>query len=237
MFKLLVVEDNIKQSKQIINYISQNDDDTKLYCIAYNYQEAIDIIKNKDIDIILLDLNLPDTSGIEIIKYIEKNKINKYYNSIFVVSGRYDLITVVQKSPYVFSYITKPYSLNNILENLKSIIKLKKSKDILQKINNELKKLHYNFSYNGTRYLAETIYEIYKRDNENSDNLKKYIYPIIADKHKKTINTICGNIKQATNSMYFDCDEETLKKYFNYSYCTKPKVKEIIFTVLNNITK
>lgn len=237
MFKLLVVEDNIKQSKQIINYISQNDEDTKLYCIAYNYQEAIDIIKNKDIDIILLDLNLSDTSGIKIIKYIEKNKINKYYNSILVLSERDDLITLAKKSPYVFSYITKPCSLNNILEDLKSIIKLKKSKDILQKINNELKKLHYNFSYNGTRYLAETIYEIYNRNNENSDNLKKYIYPIIAHRHKKTINTICGNIKQATNSMYFDCDEETLKKYFNYSYCTKPKVKEVIFTVLNNIIK
>ena len=182
-------------------------------------------------------MNLSIIPGIEIIKYIEENKISKYNNSILVISEKCDLSPLIKKNPYVFSYITKPYSLNNILEDLKSIIKLKKSKDILQKINDELKKLHYNFSYNGTRYLAETIYEIYNRNNENSDNLNKNIYPIIAQKHKKTVNTIYGNIKQATNSMYFDCDEETLKKYFHYSYCSKPKVKEIIFTVLNNIIK
>ena len=31
MLKLLIVEDNVEESKQIINYISQNNDNIKLY--------------------------------------------------------------------------------------------------------------------------------------------------------------------------------------------------------------
>lgn len=235
MLKLLVVEDNVVESKQIINYISQNNDNIKLYCIAYSYKEAIEVIKNKIVDIVLLDLNLPDISGMEILKYIEKNKIKKYINSILIVSGRHDLISLMSQNQYVFSYVTKPYSLENIQSKLASMINYKNDENIIEKINNELKILHYNFSYNGTRYLSETIYEIYRRKNKNSDNLKKNIYPIIAIKHQKSIETICGNIKQATNAMYFDCEENVLKKYFHYSYCIKPKVKEVIFTVLSNI--
>lgn len=237
MLNVLIVEDNVQESKQIINYISQNNKELKLYCMAYNYKEAIKTIKDGNIDIILLDLGLPDISGNEIIEYIIENKLEKYYNSILIISGRIDLISSIPKNHYVFSYITKPYSLDNIQKKLESIIKYKNQKNIIKKINTELNKLHYNFSYNGTRYLAETILEIYNRKNENIGNLNKNIYPIIALKHKKTVNTICGNIKQATNLMYFDCDEETLKKYFNYSHCTKPKVKEVIFAILNNISK
>ena len=237
MLKLLIVEDNVEESKQIINYISQNNDNIKLYCMAYNYEEAINAIKNKSVDIILLDLNLPDISGIEILNYIENNKIEKYINSILVISGRYDLISSIPQNQYVFSYITKPYSLEIIQNKLVSMINYKNDENIIDRINNELKILHYNFSYNGTRYLSETIYEIYCKKNGNADNLKKNVYPIIAAKHQKSIETICGNIKQATNEMYFDCEENILKKYFNYSYCIKPKVKEVIFTVLNNIKK
>lgn len=111
------------------------------------------------------------------------------------------------------------------------------NENIKIKINNELKHLHYNFSYNGTRYLAEVIFEVYKQKDSHKDNLQKNIYPIIAKKYNKSINTIHGNIKQATKCMYLDCEESIINKYFNYSYFVKPKLKEIIFTILNKIIR
>lgn len=111
----------------------------------------------------------------------------------------------------------------------------KNEKIIINKINNELRFLHYNFCYNGTRYLAEVIYEIYWKEDFFIDNLKNDIYPIIAKRHSKSVNTIHCNIKQATKCMYLDCTEEELKEYFNYRYFVKPKLKEIIFTILNNL--
>lgn len=235
MQKILVIEDNIFQSKQIINYISQNNENLKIYCIAYTYNEAINIIKKESVDIIILDLKLPDINGVEIIKYIEKNKLNRYIKSILVISGDSYLCSLIYDSPYVFSVIKKPYSLSTIQENLSMITKSIEEENIKNKIYEELKFLHYNMSYNGTRYLADTIYELFYKDVDLTENLKKNIYPLVASKYKKTVNTICGNIKQATKAMYLDCDERIIMEYFKYSSSYYPKLKEIIFTILNKI--
>lgn len=116
------------------------------------------------------------------------------------------------------------------------IIRDAEEENIKNKIYKELKFLHYNMSYNGTRYLADTIYELFCRDIDLTDNLKKNIYPLVAKKYKKSVNTICGNIKQATKAMYLDCDEKIIMQYFNYSSSYFPKLKEIIFTILIKIS-
>lgn len=236
MLKVLIVEDNIFQNKQITNYISQKNENLKVYYIAYTYKEAISIIKKEIVDIIILDLNLPDISGVEIIKFIENNKLSKYINSILVISSADHLFSKICKSQYVFSIINKPYSLHNIQENLNWISEHIEEEKIMNKIYKELQFLHYNMSYNGTRYLADTIYELFQNDINLNDNLKKNIYPLVANKYRKSVNTICGNIKQATKCMYLDCDEKIIMQYFNCTNLYYPKLKEIIFTILHKIS-
>lgn len=234
--KLLVIEDNVLQCKQIVNYICEKNENIKLHNIAYTYKEAIEVVKNQMADIILLDLKLPDRSGAEIVNYLQENNITKYLQSIIVVSGEKEIFSTITNSPYIYSYVPKPYSLEIIQNHINSIVHSKSDKLILEKINNELTHLHYNFSYNGTRYLAETIFEIYKLKDSFKNNLKKDIYPIIAKKHNKSINTIHGNIKQSTKCMCLDCEEIIINQYFNYNYFVKPKLKEIIFTIINKIS-
>lgn len=235
MLKLLVVEDNVMQSKQIINFISENNDDIKLYNMAYTYKEAIDIVKAQLVDIILLDLKLPDGLGTDIVGYLHNNNLTKYLQSVIVVSGENELFLTIHDSPYVFSYIPKPYSLDVIYDDMVSLVRTKKDNVVLNKINQELAFLHYNFSYNGTRYLAEVIFELYNLYDSYKDVLLKDVYSIVAKKHDKSVNTIHGNIKQSTRCMYLDCEEDVINQYFNYSYFVKPRLKEIIFTVINKI--
>ena len=106
---------------------------------------------------------------------------------------------------------------------------------IKAKINTELKYLNFNFSYNGTRYLAETIFELYDNRTNYIDNFRRDIFPVIAQRHSKSTNAIEGNIKQAINCMFFDCNESIIIDYFNYSFIMKPKLKEISFTILNKL--
>ena len=72
---------------------------------------------------------------------------------------------------------------------------------VKKQIHKELNEINYNYSYKGTKYLEETILEIYKKNLAFEGNLEKEIYPIIANKYKKKIETIYGNIKFATNHM------------------------------------
>ena len=64
---------------------------------------------------------------------------------------------------------------------------------------------------------------------------KKADFNQIAKKYNKTVNTVKGDIRSATNSMFYECDETRLKNYFNFYTVSKPKPKLVIYTVLNKL--
>ncbi len=237
MVNILVVEDDVIQSKQIINYISQKNKNIKLYGMADSGEETLTLLLSGEIDIIILDLKLTGINGVEIIQTIEHENMERYKNSIIIVSGEEDMIKEVKTSPYVYKYFLKPVDMRDINETINNMIQEKKYTDIIrEKIANELNKLNFNFTHEGTNYLLEYIYQVYKMKIIDNMNLSKTIYPIVARKYKKSQNTIYGDIKQAINSMFNTCSKETLKEYFNYNFFIKPRPKEIIYTILNKIS-
>lgn len=108
--------------------------------------------------------------------------------------------------------------------------------EIIDSITNELSKLNFNFSYYGTRYLVDSIYETYNLHKIYNVNLSKEIFPKLSQKYNKSIDTIHSNIKKSVNIMYYDCDENVLMNYFYYDMIKKPSAKEIIIRILENIS-
>lgn len=239
MYNVLIIEDNIVQSHMIANYISKKFSNIRIYSMTTTGREAIKIIDKGLIDIILLDLLLPDISGIEILNYICNNYYQKYNNSIIIVTAEMNLLAKVVNKPNVFDYVSKIDGMNKIAESLKELLKVKdvekKGENKKEQINNELHKLSYNFSYVGTKYLADCIYEVYLTNEIYDINLKRKIYPIVAKKNNKKINNIKTNIARSTNNMYNDCPEKNLRSYFGYNIMEKPKIKDIIIRVIENI--
>lgn len=238
MLNMLVIEDNVIQCQQLVNIISSQIFDIKLYSMTFNGEEALDILKKEKIDVILLDLILPGISGINILEYIEENKLSNYEKSIIIVSGEAYMHPELVNNSYIYSCFQKPVNFNTILQCIENIIRdknnYKKQVIIKNKINRELDKLNYNFSYIGTQYLSECIYEIYIK-NLLSFNLSKDIYPIIAKKHSTTVNNIKCNIFQSTLNSYCDCEQKKLEQYFKRYFYDKPKTKGIIYTILEHI--
>ena len=67
--------------------------DSKNIVTATGYKEAVDILGKKKVDIVLLDIHLPELNGIELLKYIVKeypdikvvmcsNLANDYYKRL-----------------------------------------------------------------------------------------------------------------------------------------------------------
>lgn len=239
MVNVLVVEDNFYYSKNLINLISDTNPKMRLYKISTDGKEAIDIIKNKgnDIDIILLDLKLPRYSGIQILNYIEKNNLIKFKNSIIVISGEVDLMLQIRSNPYLYSYVNKMSCLDNVLKEINKLIEIKEQEksSIEYIVCEELKKLHYNFSYVGTKYLLEVILLLYNEKNWEDIKLEKTIYPILAKNHKKTVNNIKTNIINATELMYCSNDISIINKYFNFYDNEKPTPKQVISTIIDKL--
>lgn len=237
MINLLVIENNSEQCKNIVNYISQFCFDVKVYSIVYTEQEALEIIQTQIPDVILLDLDLPDFSAFHILNYIEENKMDKYSNSLIVFSNKLLSPSQLQNNKYLNCFFKKPVQLKKIVLRLKEIamIKMASSDEILikSKIIHEMELLNYNFSYHGSKYLVDAIYELYKNKDKFHDNLSKYVYPIISKKYHKSANTIKCDIDHATKMMFYDCEENIIYRYFNL--VEKPTLKQVMFTILNKI--
>ncbi|MBU8891904.1 MAG: response regulator [Bacteroidales bacterium] len=89
---------------------------------AANGKEAIDIIQNEDIDIILMDIEMPVMNGIETTKYI-RTMMSSPKNKLPIIA-----LTAHNPDDFFESYsdagfnqlLTKPYSFNKIINAIES---------------------------------------------------------------------------------------------------------------------
>ncbi len=87
MLNILIVENDIIKLKNLINSISGLNLNVNISSIAFNEQEAIDILLMKDIDLVILDFCITNSKSSQLINFINNNEIKKFYCSIIVVSN------------------------------------------------------------------------------------------------------------------------------------------------------
>ena len=90
---------------------------------ATTLDECRDILSNEDIDLILLDLMLPDTSGWTIHQKIKKNPDNKEVKVVFlsVIPVSDERLDTLKKNG-IEDYITKPFDNNDLVARINRIL-------------------------------------------------------------------------------------------------------------------
>lgn len=246
MLNMLVVDDNIFFTKSLINNVVKENPDIRLCMIATNGKEALDALNTQKIDLILLDLKLPEYSGLDILEFLIRYN-NIYNNSVIVISGESEMILKVRNNPLVYSYINKGAGMENIIKEINQLVFLKKEEVKKEEINNkrkklvrqqirkELYKIGYTDKYAGTKYIADTIYLQYFIENKKNIKLKNDIYPIISQKYNMPVNTVKCDIITATRKVKDSVPEEHIKQYFGFFWDKKITPKLVINTVLKKI--
>lgn len=242
MLNILIADDNLYYAKALMNYINANNENIRVCNISIDGKETLDLLNSSDkIDMFLLDLKMPVYTGMEILEKLDEDKKIKYEKSCIVISGELNMINEIIGNSIVYSYMYKSCSFSKIMTSINNLIQEKnEAKDqewINAKIDKELKTLHFNNSYLGTKYLKECILYIIKDMNNDFENLRKEVYPNVAFKHHKTVHNIKCNINSAVNAMYFDCEKEVIIEYFNFFEDYKPTTKIVISTIISKIRK
>ena len=99
----------------------------ELLKIAVNFLEAadgnqaLDTLLNNEIDLILLDWNMPNMSGIDFLKHVRS--MDKYQKiPIIMVTSETDKFHVIEAvKAGATAYITKPYNEKTFMEKLSKI--------------------------------------------------------------------------------------------------------------------
>lgn len=189
MSKILIVEDDITIHNLLKELLQEY-----VLLDAYSGTEALLLLEKNDIDLILLDLNLPGLSGEEIIK-----KINNI--PIIVISAKTSIDDKVNNLLNgAIDYITKPFNNKELLARIKT--NLKRNKNIKHNLTyKELKLLNDNHTLlvnNNKISLTKTEYAILKQ-------------LIIHEKEVIPKNKLLDLISIDT----LDCDENSLKVHIS----------------------
>ena len=90
---------------------------------AYTGEDAIEIMKNKIIDLVLLDLMLPGIDGLEVLKIIKNNINLRELPVIMLTAKSEEFDTVLGLELGADDYISKPFRIHELLARIKAVIR------------------------------------------------------------------------------------------------------------------
>ncbi len=114
--KLLIVEDEKSLSRSICEYLKM---EGYLCEEAYNFREAINKVADNIYNCIILDLGLPDGSGLDIIQELKKNKST---DRILILSAKDSVDDKIKGLKLgADDYLTKPFHMAELSARISSI--------------------------------------------------------------------------------------------------------------------
>jgi len=213
MNRLLVVDDEKLTRQCIKTMVSSSSIEVKEILECKNGEEALEILKEKTVDIIITDICMPRIDGITLIKKIKENGYNP---KIIVVSSFDNFNYAVEVFRYgAREYMLKPIKeerINAILRKLDSeLIEERKQKKLLNKLRNEyLKYLILNNDLKDDEIkMVEEKYAQYVLDGSYVVCCSNFISELDAEKY----NFI--NINEIDGHMIFIVDIKNVKDLLN----------------------
>lgn len=195
--KLLLLEDDFNLNETIAEYLEDEGFDV---VSAYDSNEALSLIYENRFDLLLLDVNVPQISGFELLKQIREQ--NNSTPAIFITSLNSMGDLEEGFSSGCDDYIRKPFELRELLLRIHTILKrefannkqeiiqisddisfdfisneLKNNEELIKLNAKELKLLKLFLQHPNELLIHEKIYDnVWDYDEEYSDNsLRTYI--------------------------------------------------------------
>lgn len=115
--KILCIDDSADICELLDLHLSEEGFSVKT---AMNATDAMDVVKTFDPDLILLDVLLPDTDGLSLLKKIRAHK----EIPVIMVSGRgEDIDKIIGIEAGADDYVTKPFNVRELLARINMVLK------------------------------------------------------------------------------------------------------------------
>ena len=242
---LLVVDDNRSLVEMIKEYFNDNAD-IKITYEAYDGSEAIRLLDSKaeEVDIVLLDLIMPNKDGICVLEHMQKKNINKKT----IVLTSYNTQEMIRKvSELGVSYfMLKPFELKDLEKRIKEVSSgVKYGGESIDLYHNNLqvsitKTLHelgVPSHIKGYQYIREGISIVYERP-EIVGGITKELYPEISKKFNTTVSRVERAIRHAIEISWNRGNWQLMEDIFGHSVDidkAKPTNSEFIVTVADKL--
>ena len=240
--RVLMIDDN----ENIINMAKEHFSSHAVIDIVLDSQdgeEGFKLIKDrqKDYDVIVMDLILPNKEGLSILEDLKKLKLEK---KIIVLTSYNKDDTIRKVSEYgVNYYMLKPFNFTDLEKRILDIYEGVTPKENLvdKKIELSITKILHSLGVpshiKGYQYIRDGIYLMYKEPNLVG-GITKELYPEIAGKYATTSSRVERAIRHAIEISWNRGDYDLMEEIFGHSVDydrAKPTNSEFIATVADKL--
>ena len=243
--RVLMLDDN----ENIVNAVKEHFSshaviDIVLTC--HDGKKGYDMIleKEKEYDVIVMDLIMPNKDGLSILEDLHSLKINK---KIIVLTSYSKDETIRKVSDYGVSYyMLKPFDINSLEKrildtaenkNYKTDLQDSKSKNIDLSITKILHSLGIPSHIRGFQYIRDGIYMMYKEPGLIG-GITKELYPELAGKYDTTVSRVERAIRHAIEVSWNRGSWDMMEELFGHSVDidkAKPTNSEFIVTLADKL--
>jgi two-component system repressor protein LuxO len=154
--QILLVEDSESLSMVYQSYLAK---DGYQINSVFNGKDALQAVEQKKPDLILLDIQLPDMSGIEILKFIREKELN-IATIIITAHGSVDVAVETMHLGAV-DFLTKPFDATRLLVTVNNAIKNQKLSRIVETMQDTLTIESFH-GFIGASLSMQAVYRIIK---------------------------------------------------------------------------
>jgi len=198
--KLILLVEDEEDILELLEYTLQKAGYDTIGCLDVN-QSVLDMLDEENIDLILMDRNLPGSDGINFIKKVK----SKGYNIpvIYVTAKDKDEDILEGFDSHADDYITKPFNLKELCARVNAVIKrsskdidILKVKDILYKTSNKRFYIE-DIEIELTHLEHDLLLEFIKNKDIllSREHLLESVWEDSFDKKLKTVNVAIKRLK------------------------------------------
>jgi two-component system response regulator (stage 0 sporulation protein A) len=235
--KVLLVDDNAQLRTILKEYFSRQED-IEVVDVAADGEAALEIIKKKEIDVVLLDIIMPQVDGFGVMEGIRQIDAAKRPNVIILSAlGQEDIVRKCCELDVKY-YMVKPFDANTLFERIRQFAykkqvyfptsKIQEERPAYQNIQREksvnqleleVSKLFHEMGipahFRGYAYLREAII-IAAREVEVLGNITKNLYPRIAEKYNSSSSGVESAIRHTIEIGWERGNSEFFEEFFGF---------------------
>lgn len=252
-----IVDDNSKILDAMGKALNSDSEINVVSC-AKNGEEAYDVIRKENVDVVLLDLIMPKLDGISLMEKVEEDEtIEKPPFFIVTTAISNDFVVQDAFANGAGYYVLKPFEMDMLADRIKSAKrnfgrKIYENKKIIAPYENKKEYMERNIEgdvtniiheigvpahIKGYQYLRDAII-ISVGDGEMLNSITKLLYPSIAKKYQTTPSRVERAIRHAIEVAWSRGKMDTIDELFGYTINTekgKPTNSEFIALISDKI--
>lgn len=135
-FKLLAADDNPSNLTLLARYLQHEEYDI---VTASNGHETLEKLRAQQPDLLLLDVNMPEMDGFQVLEEIRSDPATAHIPVIIVTAARLDPVDM----QYALNlgaddYVMKPFDRRELLARIRTRLRVKEAEDLIRRRNREL---------------------------------------------------------------------------------------------------